>query len=36
MIQQCMGIFCIGFIDFMLKDNNLTDITNLFPQNNFK
>ena len=22
------GYFCIGFIDFMLKDNNLTDFTN--------
>ena len=28
--------FCIGFIDFMLKDNNLTDFTNLFSPNNFK
>ena len=24
------GYFCIGFIDFMLKGNNLTDFTNLF------
>ena len=23
------GYFCIGFIDFMLKDNNLTDFPNL-------
>ena len=23
------GYFCIGFIDFMLKCNNLTDYTNL-------
>ena len=30
------GYFCIGFIDFMLKGNNLTDFTNLFPPNNFK
>ena len=28
--------FCIGFIDFMLKSNNLTDFTNLFLPNNFK
>ena len=28
--------FCIGFIDFMLKDNNLTDFANLFSPNNFK
>ena len=27
------GYFCIGFIDFMLKGNNLTDFTNLFPSN---
>ena len=30
------GYFCIVFIDFMLKDNNLTDLTNLFSPNNFK
>ena len=24
------GYFCIGFIDFMLKGNSLTDFTNLF------
>ena len=30
------GYFCIGFIDFMLKFNNLTDFTNLFSPNNFK
>ena len=29
------GYFCIGFIDFMLKGNNLTDFTNLFSPNNF-
>ena len=28
--------FCIGFIDFMLKGNNLTNFTNLFSSNNFK
>ena len=28
--------FCIGFIDFMLKGNNLTEFTNLFPPNDFK
>ena len=29
------GYFCIGFIDFMLKDKSLTDFTNLFSPNNF-
>ena len=24
------GYFCIGFIDFMLKEKSLTDFTNLF------
>ena len=24
------GYFCVGFIDFMLKDITLTDFTNLF------
>ena len=28
------GYFCIGFIDFMLKGNNLTDFTNIFSPNN--
>ena len=28
------GYFCIGFIDFMLKDKSLTDFTNLFLPNN--
>ena len=28
--------FCIGFIDFMLKDKSLTDFTNLFSPNDFK
>ena len=28
--------FCIGFIDFMLKGNSLTDSTNLFSPNDFK
>ena len=28
--------FCIEFIDYMLKDNSLTDFTNLFSSNNFK
>ena len=27
---------CIGFIDFMLKGNSLTDFTNLFSPNDFK
>ena len=30
------GCFCIGFIDFIFKDNNLTDFTNLFSPNDFK
>ena len=30
------GYFCIGFIDFKLKGNNLTDFTNLSSTNNFK
>ena len=30
------GYFCIGFIDFMFKYNNLTDFTNLFSPNDFK
>ena len=29
------GYFCIGFIDFMFKGNNLTDFANLFSRNNF-
>ena len=28
------GYFCIGFIDFMLKDKSLIDFTNLFLPNN--
>ena len=27
---------CIGFIDFMLRGNNLTDFTNYFSPDNFK
>ena len=31
------GYFCIGFIDFMLKDNSLTDFTDTtFSSNNLK
>ena len=30
------GYFCVGFIDFMLKDKSLTDFTNIFPPNDFK
>ena len=30
------GYFCIGFIDFMLKEKALTDFTNPFLLNNFK
>ena len=29
------GYFCIGFIDFMLKNKSLTDFTNLFLPNDF-
>ena len=29
------GYFYIGFIDFMLRGNNLTDFTNLFSTNDF-
>ena len=36
-IQACDSVmceyFCIGFTDFMLKGNNLTDFTNLFFTN---
>ena len=28
--------YCIGFIEFMVKDNNFTDFTNLFSPNNSK
>ena len=28
--------FCIGFIDFMLKGNSLTDFSNVFSSNNLK
>ena len=28
--------FCIGFIDFMFKNNSLADFTNLFSPNTFK
>ena len=28
--------FCIGFIDYIFKDNSLTDFTNLIPPNNLK
>ena len=30
------GYFCIGFIDFIFKDNSLTDFTNLFSTDSFK
>ena len=29
------GYFCIGFIDFMLKDKSLRDFANLFSPNDF-
>ena len=30
------GYFCVGFIDFMLKGNSLTDFINLFSTSDFK
>ena len=30
MIQLCVGIFCIEFINYMLKGKTLLDYTNLF------
>ena len=27
------GVFCIGFIDFMLKSRSFLGYTNLFPSN---
>ena len=30
------GYFCIGLIDFMLKEKTLTEYTNLFSPNDFK
>ena len=30
------GYFCTGFVDFMLKDYNLTGFTKLFSSNDFK
>ena len=30
------GYFCIGFVDFMLAKETLTEFTNLFSPNNFK
>ena len=30
------GYFCIGFIDFMLKDKSLLEYTNLFSPNEYK
>ena len=30
------GYFCIGFINFMLNNQSLTDFTNLFSRNNFQ
>ena len=30
------GYFCIGFIEFILKDKSLTDFTNLFSPNDLK
>ena len=30
------GYFCIGFIDFILKDKSLTNFTHLFSPNDLK
>ena len=30
------GYYCIGFTDYMLKGNSLTDFTNIFSPNSFK
>ena len=30
------GYFCIGFVDFMLKDKSLLDYTNLFYPNDYE
>ena len=30
------GYFCIGFIDFMLKDKSLLEYKNLFSSNNYE
>ena len=30
------GYFCIGFIEFMIKDESLLDYTNLFSPNDYK
>ena len=30
------GYFCLGFIDFILKNKSLTDFTNIFLSNHFK
>ena len=39
-IQACDAIkcryFCIGFLDFMLKDKSLLDYTNLFSPNDYE
>ena len=30
------GYFCMGFIDFMLKGESLSDYTNLFSPNDYE
>ena len=30
------GYFCIGFIDFILKDKSLLEYTNLFSSNDYE
>ena len=34
--KNIIANICIGFINFMLKGNNLTNFTNFFPPNDFK
>ena len=36
MIQWCVDIFCIGFIDFMLQGKSLLGYTNLFFPDEYK
>ena len=30
------GYFCVGFIDFMLKDKSLLEYTNLFSEDEYE
>ena len=36
MIQQCVDIFVLGFINYMFMGKGLTNYTNLFSLNKFK